>query len=70
MSAPRTVRGIRDSLASGTVIGRASSGQGAAELISFADLAAALKATGQLPTGGSGTGLTQAQVLARIFFGG
>lgn len=47
MTASRTVRGIRDSIPTGHVLGRSSSGQGAVELIRFSDLIDALAANGQ-----------------------
>lgn len=42
----RTVRGIRDSIPGGYIIGRSSNGDGPAELISFKSLGQAVVATG------------------------
>jgi hypothetical protein len=46
----RTVRGIRDSIPSGHIIGRASSGEGPAEMIPLSNLAAGLAGNGLIIT--------------------
>lgn len=50
----RTIRGIRDSIPAGYVIGRLSSGSGAAELIDLKSLSVAQAAVGGPPVSGGG----------------
>ena len=48
------VRGIRQSLPTGTIIGRQSGGKGPAQLIKLTDLAQSIAFSGGLPPGGAG----------------
>lgn len=47
----RKIRGIRDPIPSGYIIGRTSAGSGDAELIHLSELGRSLVATGTAPTG-------------------
>jgi hypothetical protein len=54
----RTIRGIRDSIPSGFIMGRLSSGNGPAELISLRGLSQAQSAAGGSSGGGSSGGVS------------
>lgn len=61
MTAKRTVRGIRDTLPAGYILGRISRGDGPAELVKFSDLArtsAVSGVTNQVATGVVNTAIT------------
>lgn len=63
----RTIRGIRDSLPSGYIVGRLSSQEGPAELIDMKGLAQSLNATGALSASGSTSSPLQAMAFTWYF---
>ena len=54
MTAPRGIRGVRESVPAGSVLGRLDSGSGPVSAISLADLTSQLLKTGKLAAGGGG----------------